>query len=339
MWSIIKDYKKYFSIGILVFAGCQTPNTLVQYRGNALGTTYSVQFEDNAAIASIFEQNLDSIVDVMNASMSTYWPTSTLSKINAGAAAIAVDTHFINVFEKATTVWKATDSLFDPTVGSLVTAYGFGAQEGIKALHAKQRDSIMAFTGWHLVELSPAPNRTVLKSDARVAMDFNALAKGYTIDVIGLWLEAQGIENYLVEIGGEVRARGNHPEGNRDWRVGIDNPDTTTEKRYMETLGLKNQSLATSGNYRKFRIDSLTGEKYVHTINPKTGLATATSVLSASVLAPDCMTADAWATALMLLPPETGLQKIEAQPNLEAFWIIAEGTTTKVQFSKNWPQE
>jgi len=339
MWLTIKAYKKYISGLALLLASCQPPQkALVQFQGNALGTTYSIQYGQEGPKAAVFQTALDSILTVMNQSMSTYWPNSTISTINNGAVNVVIDSHFEAVFNKATQVWKATDSLFDPTVGNFVEAYGFGNKENLNVLNAQQRDSILAFTGWHLVQLKKNPQPVIEKADPRVGLNFNALAKGYTIDVIGWWLENHGVKNYIVEIGGELRARGNRPGKQRPWRVGIDNPNNRKEN-YTQTLPLSNRSLATSGNYRKFNIDPNTGNKYVHTINPKTGKAEASTVLSASVLAPDCMTADAWATALMLLSPALGLEKINANPNLEAYWIIADGATTTEVFSEGWPME
>ena len=266
--------------------------------------------------------------------MSTYWPDSDISKINSGDSLVVVDSHFEKVFRKATTVWKNTNGFFDPTVGNLVNAYGFGPQKPIDRIRVAQLDSLRKLTGWDKVSLTK--NGTIRKDNPDIYIDFNAIAKGYTVDVIANYLSQKGQQNYLVEIGGEVVAKGINPKFQKAWTVAIDDPQQGAERRFKTTLSLVDEALATSGNYRKYRIDSLTGEKYVHSLNPHTGLPVKSSILSASVRAADCMTADAYATALMVLPLEKGQELIASTTNLEAYWIVSQGSTTLEVTTKGW---
>ncbi len=205
---------------------------------------------------------------MINQSLSTYRPDSDISKINNGEENVVVDSHFKTVFHKATQVWQASDGFFDPTVGSLANAYGFGPQRPLSILGASQRDSLLALTGWDKINLTQ--DHRIEKKSKGIQMDFNAIAKGYMVDVIGSHLTQVGYVNFLIEIGGELLASGSNPKTMQAWKVAIDDPQQGIERTLKTVLPLKNEALATSGNYRKFRIDSLTGVKYVHSLNPHT---------------------------------------------------------------------
>jgi thiamine biosynthesis lipoprotein len=249
-----------------------------------------------------------------------------------------VDKHFVKVYQKASEVWNATGGYFDPTVGALVNAYGFGPGKPLKKITKKQRDSLLDFTGWDKSSLTP--RGTLKKIHPKVTFDFNALAKGYVVDVIADFLRSKGVSSFLVEIGGEIVAQGKSPKSNALWKVAIDDPQQGDERELIQVLSLNNEALATSGNYRKYSVNEETGERWVHSINPKTGEATPSFVLSTSVLAPDCMTADAYATALMIMPLEQSKALIEKNPQLEAYWIIADslGGVEEI-FSKGFLKE
>ena len=238
--------------------------------------------------------------------MSTYIKNSDISKINRGDGQVVVDHHFKAVFNASKAVFTTTQGFFDPTVGSLVNAYGFGPEEGLATLTASDRDRLLALTGLEKVTLDEEGR--IDKSNPNIYLDFNAIGKGYAVDVLSSMMENQfGYTNTLVEIGGELQAKGKHILKNSPWTVAIDAPnEDAAERDLLRTLTLQNQALATSGNYRKYRIDEK-GNKYVHTINPFDGTAQPSKVLSASVIAADCMTADAYATALMSMP----ISKIE----------------------------
>ena len=335
MQSILTDFKWWISL-IIAFAmlSCsQIPKNAKSLQGLALGTTYNIQYTSEIPEVQV-QKGVDSLFYVLNKSLSTYLPNSAISKINSGDTTIVVDQHFKKVFNKATEVWQATDGYFDPTVGALVNAYGFGPEKPLNLVNQYQRDSLLLLTGWEKVRL--LPNGLIKKQHPDIYIDFNALAKGYVVDVIGKYLAELGDLNYMVEIGGEIVAYGNSPKNNKPWKIAIDDPAQGNERKFIQTLYLKNQALASSGNYRKYRIEPVTGQRFVHSINPLTGLAIASKTLSTSVKARDCMTADAWATALMVMPVEMGKQLIESRPDLAAFWVIADGNEIDLLVSSLW---
>lgn len=319
MRSIIKVFKSYsFLLGLFLLSGCSPSIKQHNLSGYALGTTYNITYFDTQENDKL-SPAVDSVFYVINKSMSTYIPNSDISKINRGDASILVDHHFARVFEKAMRVWKNTRGYFDPTVGALVNAYGFGPGNSLDVVTPARRDSLLAFTGLDKVTLS-SENR-IVKDDPRLYIDFNAIAKGYTVDVLSELMNQLGYQDYLVEIGGELRTSGQQLLKKSPWKVGIDHPEQGADRTLLKTISLSDKALATSGNYRKFSIDSLTGARFVHTLNPHTGTARPSKVLSASVLADDCMTADAYATALMAMPIEY-LPEID-QKEFEYFLVLA----------------
>ncbi|MDG1028424.1 MAG: FAD:protein FMN transferase [Flavobacteriaceae bacterium] len=335
MQSILTGFKLWTSFSLLglIFSCSPNPSKAKRLQGFALGTSYNIQY-----VADISEQEVqngvDSIFYVINKSLSTYLPQSDISKINRGDSTVVVDHHFRKVFQKATEVWKATGGYFDPTVGSLVNAYGFGPKRSIDVLSIDQMDSLLQLTGWQKVQMRA--NHTIKKDFPNIYIDYNALAKGYTVDVVGNFLQSLGSLDYMVEIGGEIVAKGNSPKTQKAWKIAIDDPRQGEERDFLQTLTIKNQAIASSGNFRKYRLDPNTGERFVHSINPLTGSAYKTNILSTSVKAPDCMTADAWATALMVMPLEKGQALIENQPHLEALWTIAKDDDFLVVESTKW---
>ena len=301
--------------------------------GFALGTSYNIQYVANLSDDQV-QNGIDSIFRVINKSLSTYLPQSDISKINSGDTTVVVDHHFRAVFEKATEVWKATGGYFDPTVGVLVNAYGFGPGKSITDLNPEQKDSLLLLIGWKKIQLSQ--DNIIKKESPHIYVDFNAIAKGYTVDIVGDFLLKSGSFDFMVEIGGEIVARGNSPKTGQAWKIAIDNPLQVGKRDFLHTLTLQDQALASSGNYRKYRIDTITGERFVHSINPLNGSALKTNILSTSVKAPDCLTADAWATALMVMPFEKGKALIENDPQLEAIWSIASEEDLQLIKSRNW---
>ena len=324
MQSILMDFKLSISIWgvILVILSCkETSSAVKSLEGYALGTSYSIQYTSEIPERQV-QKGIDSLLYILNKSLSTYLPNSDISKINRGDTSVVVDNHFRKVFKKATALWKATSGYFDPTVGALVNAYGFGPGQKLNLINQYKLDSLLLLTGWEKIRL--LPNGTIEKQHSDIYIDFNALAKGYVVDIIGHYLLGLGDSSYMVEIGGEIVAYGNSPKTNQPWKIAIDDPLQGPQRKFIKILYLKNQALASSGNYRKYRIDPITGERFVHSINPITGLSSPSKILSTSVKAPDCMTADAWATALMVMPFEMGKQLIENHPELEALWIVDE---------------
>ena len=317
-----------------VVLGCKDDQQIRKHQGFALGTTYSVQYGAVNVSYDQIQMGIDSLFTVINSSMSTYLDDSDISKINLGDSLLTVDVHFKRVFEKSTEVWNKTEGYFDPTVGSWVNAYGFGPENKPEILTDQKKAFLQSITGWDKVKLTS--EGTVLKNNIETYLDFNALAKGYTVDLLASYLELQGTADFLIEIGGEIVARGKNPKTSNPWRIAIDDPNQNEERKLIQTLTLKNQAIATSGNYRKYKIDKVTGERYVHSINPLNGTAVRSTVLSASVIASDCMTADAYATALMVMPLHKSIEMIETLPNIEAYLITASQDSIKQYFSKGW---
>ena len=170
-----------------------------------------------------------------------------------------------------------------------------------------------------------------------IFIDFNALAKGYTVDQINSYFEKKGSKNHLIDIGGELVSRGKNLITNKMWSVGIEKPsETTLPRKIFDIIELNNEALATSGNYRKYRLDKETNQKYVHSINPLNGRPARSNILSVSVKAKDCMTADAYATSLMVMPLNMGKKLIDDTPNVEALWIISKNQNFVTYSSKNW---
>lgn len=311
---------------------CQkAPSAIRLVRGEALGTTYHIKYKSPEH--RDYGPAFDSIFDVVNASMSTYIPTSKLSRINRGDRTVVVDSPFVEVFQKSRAVWKATDGYFDPTIGIMVNAWGFGPEKPLATPDSAAVDSLLRLVGFGKVHL--LADHRIEKDDPRVFLDFNALAKGYTLDLIARYLDRQGVRDYLIEIGGEIRSRGQKRAG-QPWVIGIEKPREDGKRSIMERLSLKDQSMATSGNYRKFRVDKRTGRKYVHIVDPHTGYPAKKRVLSASVLAPDCMTADAYATALMAMGLKRSLDFLAQRKDLDALLIYDSDSGMKVYATKGF---
>jgi len=306
----------YFLFLFLLFScGSKEPKSIL-LQGEAFGTNYNIQFYSEKDID--FKKGLDSVIDAVNHSVSTYIPESDISKINRGDSTVVVDSIFREVFEISSEVNQKTNGYFDPTIGVLRNAYGFGDVKPLKNIDSTTLDSLMEFVGFQKVKLNS--DGSISKEYPQIYFDFNAVAKGFGIDCIGRYLESKGVENYLIELGGEILAKGENLEKNQEWVVGIEAVNSELEDRSFEaTVKLKNVGMASSGNYRKFRIDSITGKKYVHTLNPLTGSAEQSDVTSATVIAPTCGVADAYATSFMALGLEKSKELLNNLPDIEAY--------------------
>ncbi len=284
--------------------------------GGALGTSYSITYLSAESLN--YQKEIDSVFEVVNQSMSTYWPDSDISRINRGDTTVKADAMFREVFALSREVYQKTDGYFDPTVGVLVDAWGFGPGPAME-LDSARVDSLLRFVGFDKVKLDEEGR--IRKQHPGIRIDFNAIAKGYAIDRLAKMLDEKGIENYLVEVGGEIVARGENKVKGKSWVLGIDDPQVEEGRRLKTTLMLKDRALASSGNYRKFRIDSISGEKYVHTIDPITGYTKNSKVLSASVIAPTCAEADAYATAFMAMDMEDSRKLLASMSGIECYII------------------
>ena len=259
--------------------------------GTAQGTTYHITYRSVEGLN--YKREIDSILADLDTSLSTYIPESIISRINKNDTTVYVDHHFVTVFRKSVEVSEKTKGLFDATVAPLINAYGFGFTKKAQ-LDSIRIDSLRHLIGYKQVSLKDGK---LIKSRPEVMLDFNAIAQGYSVDVICQFLENKNIRNYVVELGGEVRAKGKNDEG-AYWKVGVDEP-SINENRLQTILSLKNASLATSGNYKRFYVEN--GKRYAHIIDPRTGYPAKHNLLSATVIAPDCMTADAYATAFIVM--------------------------------------
>lgn len=312
--------KKYcFLLIFVLLLGCFDSKPIIiqnQNIGPALGTSYSLIYLADKELN--FQKEIDSVFATVNQSMSTYMPGSDISKINDGDTTIVVDHMFREVFELSKEIYNSTEGYFDPTVGVLVNAWGFGPGEHIK-MDSALVDSLMNYVGFDKVQLTN--ENKIQKSDKSIRFDFNAIAKGYAIDRLAVLMDRKGIANYLLEVGGEVVAKGQNQIKKKDWATGIEDPQNESGRSLKKAIQLQNRALASSGNYRKFRIDSLTGEKYVHTVNPKTGFTKNSKTLGANVLALTCAEADAYATAFMAMDLNQVILFLEAQKELDAYII------------------
>ncbi|WP_075342386.1 FAD:protein FMN transferase [Tenacibaculum agarivorans] len=304
-----------FFLTVVLFS-CQTEKKKEEYtklQGNVFGTTYNIIYKSTVN----YQAPIDEIFEAFNNSLSTYIPNSIISKVNQNDSTVVVDDYFVEAFHKAKRIYKETDGYFDPTIGKLINAYGFGSGKEKKNLTAEEIEVLMNITGFEKIKLK---DRKIIKQP-EIEFNVNAFAKGSGIDVVGRFLEGKNITDYLVEIGGEIRARGNSPR-NSLWKVAIDDPNTDGSRSQSRTIELDNQSMATSGNYRKFKVNSK-GEKIVHTVNPKTGLAQENNLLSASVLLKgDCADVDAYATAFMAMGLEKTKNFLESHPELKVVLLF-----------------
>jgi thiamine biosynthesis lipoprotein len=311
----------YYHIFIVILIGssCREKTEYSSFTGTAQGTTYSIVFE-NSANRNPFDlkAEVEMILSDFDMSLSLYKDFSILSRINRNEEVLP-DNYFTEVFKRSKEISQLTSGAFDVTVGPLVRAWGFGPDE--KRNFSKEKiDSLLQYIGMEKVELRDG---RVWKSDPGVQLDFNAIAQGYSVDVISRYLDDKGIKSYLVEIGGEVRVRGD--KGETMWRIGIDRPvdnNFSPGSDLEAVIELKDRSLATSGNYRKFYVED--GIKYSHTIDPKTGYPAKNKLLSATILASDCATADGIATACMVMGKEKSIELLDLHPEFDGYLIYSD---------------
>ncbi len=314
--------RQLFFLLIFVFfiSSCKLNNSSTDYisfGGFTQGTTYSITYKSSDTIN--YKEDIEYLLAEFDSSLSTYNKLSVISKINYNQSNVT-DKYFTVVYLKACEIYNKTDHAFDITVAPLVNAWGFGFSNKEQVTNALI-DSILDFVGFQKVCLKDS---FIIKSDPRLMLDVNAIAQGYSVDVIADFLENKEIDNYLVEIGGEVKTKGLN-KNEKPWRIGIDKPidnNNISGENLQAIINLTNKSLATSGNYRKFY--ERDGIKYSHTINPQTGYPVSHSLLSATVIANDCMTADAYATAFMVMGLDKAFKLAEQLPDIEAYFIYSD---------------
>ncbi len=286
--------------------------------GFAQGTSYHIIYESKNR--EDFQAPVDSLLTDFDRSLSIYQPSSLISRFNRNEPGTLADDKFTTIFNKSYEVFKNTNGAFDITVGPVVNALGFGNTDTLQ-VDSTMIDSLLQYVGMEKVSLKDG---VLMKQNSNILLDVNAIAQGYSVDLVAKFLEQRNIRNYMVEIGGEVRARGKN-EMNQVWRIGIDKPiegNIIPGADLQAILRLNNRSLATSGNYRKYYEKN--GIKFVHTIDPKTGYPVVSNLLSATVVASDCTTADAYATALMVFGVERSISFLKENKFLEAYLIYTD---------------
>lgn len=317
---------------LLIFLGtllgsCES-NSLqkaVRMEGFIFGTSYSIVYTNTDVN---YQNSIDSLFHLVNSSTSTYIASSLISRINKGDTTVIADAILLELLEKSKDIYQKTAGYFDPTVGNLVNAWGFGPQKEKNDLDSIEVKQQMQWVGLDKIQIF---QNKILKKYPQMYLDFNAIGKGFGIDVIARFLDSKKVANYLIEIGGEIRAKGIKDNG-KPWRVQIEDP-TLNNREGFTILNVSNKSMATSGNYRKFRIAD-NGQKYVHTVNPKTGFATESNLLSVSVIAPiDCADVDAYATAFMAMGVEKTKEFLEKTPDLQAILIYWDAQQNLTSYS------
>ena len=316
-------------VALAVMAGCEKPQQYVKSSGEMLGTFMQVTALTEAGSDVIYERMM-TLDKEAKASMSIFDEGSLLSRVNRNETD-SLDAHIIHCLELARRVTERSGGYYDVTVAPLVEAYGFAGKERSAEVNV---DSLMQFVG---VEKLSIENGRLIKSDERVRIDFNSIAKGYVVDMAAEELETMGSENYLVDIGGEVRCRGRNPQGGA-WRVGIETPydgNNVMGGSIQQVISLTDCSMATSGNYRRFYLDAQ-GRKVAHTIDPRTGLSAVTDLLSATVIAPTCAEADAFGTMFMAMGSERAIalaREMAADGVMVYFIVAGKGGEYEVYYS------
>lgn len=290
----------------------------IHNEGETQGTTYSVTYQQPQG--KDLQKKIETRLHQFDLSLSNYVPQSIISRINRNDTTVRTDEDFELMFKVAKDVSEHTNGAFDITVGPLVKAWGFGFGNSDHTKIPNVKD-ILPIIGFHKVRIE---NHKLIKNNPRILVDANALAQGQSSDIIGKLLENNGCKNYMIEIGGEVVCKGLNAEGKK-WRIGIDKPidDSTNTKNEIQTIvSISNIAITTSGNYRKFYY--LKGKKYAHEIDPRTGYPVVHNLLSATVIAPTCIQADAYATAFMVMGVDSSLQICKSIPNMDCYLIYTD---------------
>ncbi len=306
---------------------CTSPSRpYTHLQGQAQGTTFHITYFDPQK--RDFSVQVDSLFRLIDRSMSLWDSTSTIRRLNRNEPDVPLDEHFVAVFERAQHFAEATNGAFDITVGPLVRAWGFSYKKGLPFPDSAQVDSLRRLVGYRKVRIV---NGRLYKDDPRIELDMNAIAQGYTVDLLAEFLERQGIADYMVEVGGEVRTAGRNERGEA-WRIGIDKPVSSTDgKRPLQAIvSVSGKALATSGSYRKYV--ERDGKKFSHAIDPNTGYPVSHQLLSLSVLADDCTTADAYATAFLVMGLDKALPIAQGK-GLQVFAIYADSAGNLLTFS------
>ena len=315
--------KTQFILGFFVmFIGCDLSRELISFSGETMGTTYNIKVISASKIFDVktIKLEVDSLLNELNKQMSTWDTESEISKFNISSSnkIFHISTSFMTVLRNAYDISVKTNGLFDVTVYDLMKSWGFGPNPLTEIPSQSEIDSILVYTGFNNIILL---DNGIIKSHPKTKLDLNAIAKGYAVDIVFYHIQSKGFTDIFIEIGGELRCSG-YNQNNEKWLIGIEKPMEliSSDNNITGVIKLDNKSVATSGNYRNFI--NLKGENLGHTINPLTGYPIKTDILSVTTIANSCMEADAWATALMAMDYETGLEILSANNNIKAIWII-----------------
>lgn len=303
----------------LIVSGCkEKKENYLETRGSIFHTTYSVKYKHTHSL----DEEITEKLALFDNSLNPFKTTSIISKVNNNEP-VQLDSFFVNVFNKSKEVSIDTDGMFDITVSPLINAWGFGFKN-IDNVSPEMIDSLKQFVGFQKIRLE---NNKIVKDNPEIQINTSAIAKGYSTDIIAQLLESYGINNYMVDIGGEIRTKGLNAKG-KCWQIGITQPvdkDIFDYEHLQTIIKLCDKSLATSGNYRNYYIRD--GKRLAHTINPKTGYPSESNVLSVTIIANDCMTADAYATAFMLTDTAT-TRSIAQKKDLSYLLILGTSDST-----------
>jgi FAD:protein FMN transferase len=290
---------------------------MIRIEGETMATTYHITYFDGKG--RNFKKSVDSLMVLVNKSINTYDPTAEISVFNRSNRGIKFGLPYLSApLETARAVNQASGGAFDPTVMPLVNAWGFGPEKQTLPDSARI-DSLRQLVGFDKVRFD---RDSLVKIEPRVQLDFGGIGQGYGADVIANFLQSKGVENMFVELGGEGLALGVNTESGNSWQIGILDPVDT--KKFKAYLKLSGRAFTTSGNYYNYR--EVNGQRYSHTIDPKTGYPAHRAILSASVFAKDCTTADAWATSLMVMGHEKAIELLKDHKELDAFLVYSTPT-------------
>lgn len=330
---------------LITFVSCKTDppaeaqNTgYARIKGKTMGTTYTVTYQDVEQIN--YKSQIDSLLIAINQEVSTYIPDADISIFNQKTdkeftVSLLNNPHFVANLLASEKIYQQTEGQFDPTVMPLVNYWGFGYTEkrAVTNIDHLKIDSLLTIVGFDklAIEVTTDNNYVISKQNPKMQLDFSAIAKGYAVDAVGTFLSNNGIENYFVEIGGETVCKGKSPRGDL-WILGISTPSKDAAITDIEQiLNITDKGLATSGNYRNYHTAD-DGSIYAHTINPKTGFPEKSNLLSVTVVADNCMTADAFATAFMVMGKDAAIELAETLPNIEIYLIFGDENGTMNTF-------
>ncbi len=329
-------FRAQLLLGFLLFlTNCIHDKNQYFINGNTMGTTYTIKLvlSSNEINIEKIKNEIDTLLTNLNKQMSIWDSKSEISMFNSWKSSepYTVSDGLINVIDNSINISKKTDGLFDFTVYDLMRIWGFGPNPKSGIPNNNLVEKVLQNTGYENIRII---NKKLVKTNEKIKLDLNAIAKGYGVDKVFELLSLKGFENIFVEIGGEVRSSGKNRKNQR-WSIGIEDPskNNITQNEISAILYMNDGAVATSGNYRN--IVNLDGKILGHTINPKTGYPIQTDVLSVTVLSESCMKSDAWATALMVMNHAAGYKKVESNPDINAVWIVQDAKDGKRYFSSS----